>query len=546
MSPIPRPSWRRYTRTPRPASAIIAIALCNCAWQSQRCEPKTSPVRHSLCTRTRTGSSPRSSDLTSAMWVTCVITSSYAYATTVPYSVGSVVVAPRSTSRSLRRRYAMMSSTATILIECSAAKASRSGRRAMRPSARITSQMTPAGKRPASLHRSTIASVWPARSSTPPAAARSGNVCPGLAKSLGLACSSQSRRMVVARSKALMPVVTPWPIASTVTVNAVPKRDVLSSTIAPTPSSSRRQPSTGTQMSPRPCVAMKLTASGVIRSAAIARSPSFSRSSSSTMITNLPALMSAMASSTLARLIGSPLARRALEGAALVSRGERSSDVARDQVDLEVHPRRHPPGAGDRLGEGDGDERHRERRVEHIHNREADAVDGDAALLGDEVDDVVGRRDGHPAGVCVLAQRRDDAGGVDVPGHHVTADSVAESEGTLDVDRRAVCQPAQRGALERLGHDVGCKTLIGNCRDREAGAIDSDALADLEAREGRPRHDLDPAERLRPYRAEGFDDPAEHFCLILDLSVHSIRSPRDRDRPSRPRHRQAAPTRQGS
>ena len=182
----------------------------------------------------------------------------------------------------------MMSATDTILMECSAANVSRSGRRAMRPSARITSQMTPAGKRPASLQRSTIASVWPARSSTPPTAARSGNVCPGLAKSLGLACSSQSRRIVVARSNALMPVVTPWPIASTVTVNAVPNRDVLSSTMAPTPSSSRRQPSTGTQMSPRPYVAMKLTASGVMRSAAIARSPSFSRSSSSTMITNLP------------------------------------------------------------------------------------------------------------------------------------------------------------------------------------------------------------------------------------------------------------------
>src|SRR5229473_2701803 len=40
---------------PRPSSPIIAIALWSWAWQSQRCEPKTSPVRHSLCTRTSTG-----------------------------------------------------------------------------------------------------------------------------------------------------------------------------------------------------------------------------------------------------------------------------------------------------------------------------------------------------------------------------------------------------------------------------------------------------------------------------------------------------------
>ena len=30
------------------------MAWCNCGPQSQRREPKTSPVRHSLCTRTRT------------------------------------------------------------------------------------------------------------------------------------------------------------------------------------------------------------------------------------------------------------------------------------------------------------------------------------------------------------------------------------------------------------------------------------------------------------------------------------------------------------
>ena len=47
---------------------------------------------------------------------------------------------------------------------------------------------------------------------------------------------------------------------------------------------------------------------------------------------------------------------------------------------------------------------------EHVDDREADAVDGDAALLGDEIDQVVGRRDGHPAGVGVLAEGGDDAG----------------------------------------------------------------------------------------------------------------------------------------
>src|SRR3954468_3177904 len=53
----------------------------------------------------------------------------------------------------------------------------------------------------------------------------------------------------------------------------------------------------GAQMRPLPCVAMKLMTSGVALRAAVTKSPSFSRSSSSTTIITLPALISAMASS---------------------------------------------------------------------------------------------------------------------------------------------------------------------------------------------------------------------------------------------------------
>ena len=52
------------------------------------------------------------------------------------------------------------------------------------------------------------------------------------------------------------------------------------------------------QIRPRPCLAMKLIAAGVTFSAARQRSPSFSRSSSSTRITSLPARISSRAAST--------------------------------------------------------------------------------------------------------------------------------------------------------------------------------------------------------------------------------------------------------
>ncbi len=63
---MPRPSWSRYTITPRPASPICRIAACSWSPQSQRREPKTSPVRHLECIRTSTFFSPSTWPITSA------------------------------------------------------------------------------------------------------------------------------------------------------------------------------------------------------------------------------------------------------------------------------------------------------------------------------------------------------------------------------------------------------------------------------------------------------------------------------------------------
>ena len=65
-------------------------------------------------------------------------------------------------------------------------------------------------------------------------------------------------------------------------------------------SSSTRSSVRHRQMTPRPCVAMKLIASGVACSAAIVKSPSFSRSSSSTTHDERPLRTSSIASSTVA------------------------------------------------------------------------------------------------------------------------------------------------------------------------------------------------------------------------------------------------------
>ena len=127
---------------------------------------------------------------------------------------------PRSMSRSVRRRCSMSWAIVMILSPCSAAYGTRSGTRAIVPSSLLISQITPAGMSPARRARSTAASVWPARSSTPPGRARRGNTWPGLTMSSGPASGSIATMIVRERSGAEMPVVMPWR-ASIGSVNAV-------------------------------------------------------------------------------------------------------------------------------------------------------------------------------------------------------------------------------------------------------------------------------------------------------------------------------------
>src|SRR5947209_7806994 len=108
-------------------------------------------------------------------------------------------------------------------------------------------------------------------------------------------------------------------------------------------------------MSPRPCVAMKLIASGVANCAATTRSPSFSRSGASTTTTKRPCRMSSIASSTVANGVTS---RRTLIRAIVApSPGDQALDVLRQDVDLEVDG-----GPGLQAGERRRGERVRDER----------------------------------------------------------------------------------------------------------------------------------------------------------------------------------------
>ena len=157
----------------------------------------------------------------------------------------------------------------------------------MLPSSFRISTITAAGSQPASLAKSTPASVCPARFSTPPSLAISGKMWPGCTISVALASCATAARIVVARSAAEMPVVTPS-AASIDTVKLVENCASFLSTIKGKFRRLQRSAVIGRHTRPRACLTIKLMASGVTCSAAIIRSPSFSRSSSSIRITILP------------------------------------------------------------------------------------------------------------------------------------------------------------------------------------------------------------------------------------------------------------------
>ena len=162
----------------------------------------------------------------------------------------------------------------------------------------MTSHSTPTGFSPARRHRSTAASVCPAlHENAALARAQREDVTRTREICCAVAVGSASARIVAARSLEETPVVVPMR-RSTDTVNAVRCDSLLACTICGRSRRASSSSSIGTQMMPLVWRIMNATASGVARSAAMIRSPSFSRSSSSMMMTMRPALRSATISST--------------------------------------------------------------------------------------------------------------------------------------------------------------------------------------------------------------------------------------------------------
>ena len=246
-------------------------------------------------TRTKVSWSSVGVPLTSAKWIAELGRSRYTTPWNFPHGVLNSRLPSRTTILSFWLRYWIKSAMLPILRPCSLAKTIKSGSRAMLPSSFIISQMTAVGEPPANKAKSQPASVCPERMRTPPGCAIKGKIWPGCTKSSGLACGATATWIVRARSAAEIPVVTPE-AASIEMVKLVPRAVPLSLTIKGKLSCWQRSRVKVRQIRPRPCLAIKLMASAETWSAAKTKSPSFSRSSSSTKIIILPARRSAMIS----------------------------------------------------------------------------------------------------------------------------------------------------------------------------------------------------------------------------------------------------------
>src|SRR4051794_2412842 len=192
--------------------------------------------------------------------------------------------------------------------------------------------------------------------------------------SSGVLFGSISAWTVRYRSYAEIPVETPRR-ASTDTVKAVDWVGPFRATINGIWSSSSRSPSIGMQIRPRPCCAMKLMTSGVANCAATARSPSFSRSSSSTIRTIRPIRKSSIASTIVQKDASCSDPFWSGPGSVAVNSSlQEALDVFGEDVDFNVYR------GTDRLGRhGDhllciGDQRHPEAVTLLLGHRQADTV----------------------------------------------------------------------------------------------------------------------------------------------------------------------------
>src|SRR5512143_2422801 len=268
---------------------------------------------------------------------------------------------------------------------------------------------------------------------------------------------------------------------------------------------------------------MKLIASGVTNSAARVRSPSFSRSSSSTSMTILPSRMSARASSIFESGIPAPPFLRIsvifqkIQRDAAPTAFEALEDVFPDDVGFEVDPLPRPHDTKGRSFEGDRDDGQFDSVPADGADRKTDAVDGHRPLVNHELHYRRIGLDMEYPGFPHRADFPDHARTVHVAIADVPPQPSREGERALQVDSRPGAHAAERRLRERLLRGVRGERPRPFPRHGQAYPRDGDGipLSDRVHRQVRFHRNRRP----RPQRRQGGDRPH-----ILDYSGEHRRS----------------------
>src|SRR5438034_5776064 len=331
--------------------------------------------------------------------------------------------------------------------------------------------------------------------------------------------------MAAARSKSLEPVC--WgTFRSTETPKAVWWGAVLSATIIGIESCSNRSRVRPTQSWIPASRAMKLTCSGVTVSAAVMKSPSFSRSSSSTTMIILPAAMSARASSMVAKLIALLSLIRRLEGRFGHALSQEGLHVLGENIDLEVDDVAGRLGVQRRRAERVRDERHTEgTRLLQARHRETHAVHRHRSFLHKIAPECCGSLDPHDDRALLGIEGPDKARPVDVALDDVAPEAAASRDGALEVDRAPGTQGAEggpgQGLLRQLGGEGDLVAQVGKLHDGQADAVDGDRVPDAEVAE--PAGDLEPQARCGRDPAYLLHDAGKHLGAPAAAAFREVR-----------------------
>src|SRR5436190_4913156 len=133
------------------------------------------------------------------------------------------------------------------------------------------------------------------------------------------------------------------------------------------------------------------------------------------------------------------------------TRPQHPLDLFQEHVGLEVHAVAGLPLPERRLPQGARDERHREARAATGEDGQADAVDGDRALLDQVGGEGARAAEAVEEPVAVAGDPLQASDAVDVALDDVAAHAVAHAERALEVDARPGGQLAEGGSPERLG-----------------------------------------------------------------------------------------------